>query len=150
MHKNFLWICFLSLITGAVGWFTLKTLYAVYLYALLTGETTPESIEWKINQLHEDQFILSADYHFNINQHKYLGQTSFKSDRYWNLWAAEDALKVYSQKEWPVWYAKSNPEISTLQKSFPLKECISVAILWILMFYFFGLGYYVAKTKINR
>lgn len=147
MHKNIFWICFLSLITGAVGWFTLKTLYLVSFYTLINTSAPVENIQWSVEQLKEDQFVLKAAYTFPLHGQIYAGETLFKNDIYWNPWTAEDSLKVYAQKEWTVWYSKLNPQYSSLQKNFPLKECISAGVLWILLIYFFCLGYYVAKRK---
>ncbi len=106
-----------------------------------------ENIKWQVEQLNEDRWIIKADYRFKIKNKEYRGETLFKNDLYWNSWAAESALKVYSQKDWMVWYSSSNPQYSSLQKNFPLKECISTGILWIILIYFFGLGYYVATRK---
>lgn len=147
MHKNFIWLCFLSLIMGAVGWFTLKTLYAVYLYMSLDAATPVESIKWQVDRLNEDRFAVKAEYMFRVKAQTYQGDTTFKNDIYWNPWTAEDALKVYSQKEWTVWYSSRDPHYSSLQKNFPLKESISAIILWVVFMYFLGLGYYVATRK---
>lgn len=147
MHKNFIWLCFLSLVTGAVGWITIKTLYLVYLYMSLNAEAPAENLKWGVAKLSEDQFVMKADYIFNAKDQQYSGTTLFKNDIYWNPWSAEDAIKVYAQKDWTVWYSSKNPQYSSLQKNFPFKECISVIILWVLLLYFFGLGYYVATRK---
>lgn len=147
MHKNFVWLCFLSLATGAVGWFTLKALYMVYLYISLNATAPVEDLKWGVEQLSADQFVMKADYTFIAKEKQYSGETLFKDDIYWNPWVAEDALKVYSQKDWTVWYSSGNPQYSSLQKKFPLRECISAGVLWILLFYFLGLGYYVATRK---
>lgn len=147
MHKNIVWLCFLSLITGAVGWITLKALYLIYLYQSLNASVPAENLQWSVNQLSEDHFVPKASYTFMIDHHSYKGETSFKNDLYWNPGSAEDGLKVYANKEWTVWYSTGNPDYSSLQKNFPFKESISAIVLLILMFYFFGLGYYVAKRK---
>lgn len=147
MHKNFIWLCFLSLITGGVGWITIKALYLVYLYMSLNTEAPAENLQWSVEQLSEDQFVTKANYNFKVKDQPYSGETLFKGDVYWNPSAAEDALKVYAQKDWSVWYSSRNPRYSSLQKNFPFKECISALVLWILLLYFFGLGYYVATRK---
>lgn len=149
MHKNYVWLCFLSLATGAVGWFTLKALYAVYLFVALDVSAPAENLKWKVAQLSEDQFVMKADYTFTRKEQKFSGETLFKNDVYWNPWAAEDALKVYSTKDWTAWYSSGNPQYSSLQKNFPLKECISAGVLWILLLYFFGLGYYVVTRNLK-
>lgn len=147
MHKNYFWLCFLSLITGAVGWITIKTLYVIYLYLSLDAAAPADKINWSIEQLSEDRFVMKANYSFQVNAQNYSGETIFKNDLYWNPWSAEDALKVYDQKDWTVWYSSKNPAYSSLQKNFPLKESISAFILWLILIYFLGLGYYVVTKK---
>lgn len=147
MHKNFVWLCFLSLVTGAVGWFTIKTLYSVYLYMLLNAETNAHQINWAVEKLSEDQFTLKANYSFEVKDQTFLGETLFNNDVYLNPYAAEESLKVYSSKDWTVWFSRFYPQYSSLQKNFPLKECISAVILWLIWLYFLGLGYYVTKRK---
>ena len=145
MHKNYIWLAFLALTTGAVGWYTIKALYLLYLYAALNAQAPADNVLWGVEQIKNEKFVLKARYNFVAKGEKYAGETLFKNDLYWNHWAAEESIKVYEQKDWVVWYASTNPQYSTLQKNFPLKECISSAILWTLLFYFFGLGYYTAR-----
>jgi len=147
MYKNFVWLCFLSLVTGAVGWFTIKALYAAYLYVSLNASAPVENIQWSVEQLNEERFVMKANYNFVFKGQEYSGETLFKNDVYWNFWAAEDSIKVYQQKDWQVWFSSTSPRYSSLQKNFPLKECISAAVLWVILIYFFCLGYYVATRK---
>lgn len=147
MHKNFVWLGFLSLITGAVGWFTLKTLYTIYLYTLLNVQVPAQDVTWSVEQLSSDQYVLKANYKYETKGEKQSGETLFKNDIFFNPWAAENSINVYASKDWVVWYSSYYPQYSSLQKNFPLKESISAIILWVIMFYFFGLGFYVAKRK---
>lgn len=147
MHKNYAWLCFLSLLTGAVGWIILKTFYLIYLFISLDASAPIANIRWEVKQLNEEKFVLKADYNFKVNDQTFSGETEFRNDIYWNPWAAQDALKVYEQKDWEVWYASHNPSYSSLQKNFPLKESVSSGILLVILLYFFGLGYYVATRK---
>ena len=128
-------------------WITIKAIYLAYLYSSLNASTSIQEIKWTVEQLHEDRFVLKADYTFTVKDQQFSGETLFTNDVFWNPWTAQDALKVYDQKDWTVWYSGGNPQYSSLQKNFPLKECISAGVLWILMLYFFGLGYYVATRK---
>jgi hypothetical protein len=147
MHKNYVWLGFLAMIVGAVGWLTIKALYLFYLYYSLNAEGPVENLKWSVEQLSEDRFALKADYIFPVKDQKYTGSTLFNNDIFWNPWTADEALKVYAQKSWTVWYSSSAPQYSSLQKNFPIKEWASAGILWVLLLYFFGLGYYVANKK---
>lgn len=149
MHKNRVWLGFLAMVIGAVGWYTIKTLYVLYLYSTLNASTTVDQIQWSVKQEKEDRFFVQAHYEFDVEKQKYSGETLFFNDVYWNSWAAEDAVKFYQNKEWQVWYSLNNPQHSSLQKNFPLKELISASVLWLLLVYFVGLGYYAAKKKVS-
>lgn len=147
MHKNLVWLCFLSLVTGAVGWVTIKAFYLIYLYTSLNAAAPADHIDWGVQQLSEDRFAMKADYTFEARDKKYAGETLFKNDIFWNPWAAADAQTVYAQKDWTVWYSNGDPQYSSLEKNFPLKESISAGVLLILLLYFVGLGYYAATRK---
>ena len=147
MHKNYVWLCFLSLITGAVGWYILKTLYAIYLYTLLTAQAPIEQISWGVEQIKEDQYVIRANYTFIVKNKEFEGKTLFTNDIHLNPDSAEASIKVYSSENWPVWFSSRDPRNSSLQKNFPLKESVSAGILWAILLYFYGLGYYVAKRK---
>jgi hypothetical protein len=147
MHKNIVWLCFLSLVTGAVGWVTLKTFYLIYLYVSLDAQAPAENMKWVVERLQEDKYVMKADYTFKAKHKEYQGETLFLNDTFRNPWAGEDAMKVYSSKDWAAYYSSFNPQNSSLQRNFPLKESISSGVLWILLLYFAGVGYYVANRK---
>ncbi|BBI18044.1 hypothetical protein [Neochlamydia sp. S13] len=145
MHKNLLWLSFLSLAAGVVGWFTFRALYLTCFYLAFTASAPIENIQWAIEPLSEDRVVVKADYRFTVNNKEYYGKTLFKNDAYRNPWAAEEALKAYKGRKQRVWYSPVHPQYSSLDQSFPFKENIYAIILWILLLYFFRIGWYVAK-----
>ncbi len=147
MHKNLVWLGFLAMVFGAVIWVTIKAIYMFYLYTSLNATVSAENLNWSIEQLSDERFAMKAHYIYEVEERAFNGETVFKNDIYRNPLAAEDALKVYSQKDWTAWYSVRNPQYSSLQKNFPLKEFLSATVLWIIMLYFFGLGYYAAQKR---
>jgi len=146
MHKNLLWQAFLAVVFLITLWYTGTAAYRYYFYSRLTERAPLVSIQWNVKEKASDQYIIEASYRFSLGNESYFGTTTWPNDTFRNSWAAEMAIKQeYSQKPWKIWFDPSNPNHSSLQKRFPFKESISAGFLWILFFYFFWLGFYVAK-----
>lgn len=146
MHKNWIWRAFLSVVFVVTLWYTGDAWYRYYAYSHLNAKTTADAVDWTIEKHSEDAYSLTASYRFTIGKTSYSGRTSFAKN-YRNRWAAEQAVAEYSSSPWDVWYGKENPNHSSLQKSFPVKECVSAVVLWALLLYFLWLGFYVSKFK---
>jgi len=102
-------------------------------------------IEWGIEELASNRFILEATYSFTHKGEKAEGSTIFEADRYRNKETANHFLDQYKEKNWTVWYSPFQLENSTIDRFFPLKSCIYTAIVWCIFIYFIWLGYYVGK-----
>jgi hypothetical protein len=147
MHKNLFWQAFLLLIFTAALSYTAIASYRYYSYSHLTEKTSPLSLVWDIQELSSDKFIIEATYQISVKEKFFSGKTSWKNDFYLNQWATQKAIEENSTRDWIAWYDPLNPSHNSLQKNFPLKECLTAIFLWVLFFYFLGIGYYVAKFK---
>ena len=147
MHKNFLWQAFLLVIFCATLWYSAVALYSYYSYSQLKTQIAVSSIQWEVEEKSEDNYLIKALYQFKYRNNPYSGSTTLSDIPYRNQWAAQQAIKEYSKKNWKTWFDPQNPNHSSLQKNFPLKECISAIFLWGLTIYFLWLGFYVAKFK---
>lgn len=145
MHRNRYWLIFLAILTCIVTWYCGNTLYRIYRYSQLTQTTLAEEVHWVVIPLSGDQYILKATYSYALQEKRYLGETSFNEDIFMNQWAAEQAIPKYAYRQWNVWFNPRYFSYSTLQKKFPTKECCSAAVLFLLLLYFVGLGFYVNK-----
>jgi len=147
MHKNILWLTFLGIVGVVTLWFTGVATYRYYEYTDLNSHTTTSSVEWLIKEHTEDNYTLEAYYQFKANNHLFKGVSHFADESHLNRWAAEQMIKSNSSHLWTVWYAQNNPDHSSLQKNFPIKECLSAIFLIGLFLYFLWLGFYVARFK---
>lgn len=145
MHKNPFWITFLVAITLTVFWFTGSSLYKYYQYANLDSSVIAKHTLWSIHHQSSDVYLLKADYSFVVDNQEYSGNSLLHDPSFRNPWAAESTMKQYTQKPWTVWYSSKNINNSSLEHKLPWKEIISAGILWVLLAYFIGLGYYVAR-----
>lgn len=144
MHRNPLWIFLLSLIIlGGLG-YTTYTLVKVWQYLRLDQHVDAQNIQWSVLSLNEEAFVPLANYSFVVRNQSYQGQTRWQ-EVYLNSWTAQEAIMRLKKSPPPVWFDSSSPEISSLQKLFPLKESLYSLLLWILSLYFLGLGYYVKQ-----
>lgn len=145
MHKNIIWQTFLVIVFACTLWYTVIAGYAYYQYSHLTAHTKPSSVDWEITELSEDSYTLTASYRFDFKGKSYPGTSTLTDISERNRWSAEQTVKEYAAKDWRVWFDHHNPNHSSLQKSFPLKKCLSAIFLWGLFLYFLWLGFYVKK-----
>lgn len=148
MHSNPLYRAFLLVVILATLWYSGIALYRYHNFSRLSTQTPLISSEWHIREVSEDKFFLEALYTFSTGKEIVEGNTSWPRDFYRSSWAAEKDIPYYQKHHYIVWYDLSNPHHSSLQKSFPLKECVSAILLWGLLLYFIWLGFYVTKFKI--
>ena len=147
MHKNIFWQAFLVVIFVITVWYTVAALYSYYFYSHLSIEKNALAIEWKVEKKSDDIYFLNAFYRFDFEGKVYFGNRVLTEEPYRNTWAAQEAIKEFTDRQWKVWFDPQNPARSSLQKTFPFKECLSAVFLWGLLFYFLWLGFYVAKFK---
>lgn len=147
MHKNFIWQAFLLIIFLTTLWYTVVAGFRYYAYVRLTQQTALEDIEWHIEEVSEEDYVLTANYKFKIDSQSFSGSTSWTKMPYRNRYSADRAKEERAAQEWRVWFDPSSPEHSSLQKDFPLKESVSATFLWGLLLYFLWLGFYVARFR---
>lgn len=147
MHNNFIWRAFLTLAFLVAVWFTIVAIYRYHNYSSLQAQTLASEIQGQIIEESSESYTLTATYRYEVGHQIFTGTSLWNDTNYRNQWAAEQDLKEFSARKWKVWYDPHHPEYSSLQKKFPLKECISSIVLWGLLLYFLGLGFYVGKLK---
>jgi hypothetical protein len=147
MHGHPLWLTFLAALALGVFWYSGNAGWKYYRYYSLTASTRPTQLSWQIGEVSDEEYPLIGSYTY-IDPATGDSKAGSWSDRpFRNRWAAEQALPDYGSKEWLVWFSP-NSQYSSLQKSFPIKECISAAVLWLLLLYFIWLGFYVTRYRI--
>ncbi len=149
MHRNPLWIAFLCLIGLYVMGYTIYTGPQLYHYLRLTEKLTPQQIEWSVAKLGEDAFAPETHYTFSFGGKTYQGQTIWHSP-YLNAWAGNEATEKLKQSTLPVWFDPSSPQVSTMDKHFPVKPTLYLIMLWGLLLYFIGLGRYVIRFNSDK
>lgn len=147
IHRNPFFIGLISFVAIVAIGYTLVFGWKYYHYIILNKTTHAITINGSVIRESEDNYQLQISYSFLADNHERNGSTRLR-EVYRNEWAANEALKRELDPLHPVWYQNSNPDHSTLQKVFPLKECISTVVLWLLLIYFVWLGFYVATYRV--
>ncbi len=145
MHQNPYWLAFLSCISLGVFIYTSYAGIQLYHYSRLNQPIPLVHIQWSILPFTEEEFAPQANYQFLLQGISYQGKTIWP-EHYLNQWAAQKAIEKLAAQSWNAWIDPQNPHNSTLQKKFPLKQCLSTIVLWLLMIYFIGLGYYTPSN----
>jgi hypothetical protein len=75
--------------------------------------------QWEVEEVGSDRYAVAADYTFTVDDRVYRGRTLFAEPTYLNPPSAIAALKEKAARsDWMVWYRKSDPTQSTLEKFF--------------------------------
>lgn len=142
-----LWKSFLTFVMLVVFWYSGVAVYSLYHYYQLNAYTQTTATHWTVKEINEENYVLKVDFTFASRNESFKGKDLLEIPAYRNAWAAEDGAKKNGSHAWKVWFSSNDPQYSSLQKKFPLKECLSSLILWGVMFYFIWLQAYVAKIK---
>lgn len=145
MHKNPLWLGFLAIVGCCIVGYTCIAGYKVFRYATFSSEVEPYKITFKTTRTENFNFVVEAEYHYFFEGQSIKSRSTLP-EHYLNRWAAQQQLPKLQKLPWKGWVNPRKPSESTLQKNFPIKECISTAILWGILLYFMGLGLYVGKN----
>lgn len=144
---NTYWWIFLAVVAAALLWKGGDALYQLYGYYRLNAHTEAKIREWSVEKLSEERFVPKAHYQFEVDRMLFSNSYLFRHLHSLNLWAAEQEIKKLSQEKFQAWYSRANPQVSALQKNFPLKECLTAAFLAALLVYFVWLGHYVTRYE---
>lgn len=146
MKHDKYWKILLSLLTIVNIWFAGIALHQLYIYIRLNANTSTSDIQWSVKEISDERYLINGKYTFLVQNDTQTGETTLTSPYFLNQWAAEQGIiENAKHSPWKVWYSSYNPEYSSLQKNFPIKECLSSLLLFGVLLYFFGLKHYVEK-----
>lgn len=132
----------LGLLFCCALYFSGKSAIQLWSYYALDQQTTAFGVKWMPQVKDEDTVYLEVSYEYQVNDVAYQGTMQTIGPVLRNAWAGERAAKIKNADQWKVWFDSKNPQLSSLIKTFPLKELIYSVILWGLTAYFYILGRY--------
>jgi hypothetical protein len=134
--------------------FLTTTLLDLWNYFRLKEKTIAKIEKWKVVEK-GSKFAIQAYYSFETQGHTYprtyprayQGKTTFSKPYHLNRQSAEKQIKIYTMKQWPVWYQESHPEHSSIDRIFPMKKCLYSLIVLAVFLYFV---YLVKKSSTSK
>lgn len=147
MHKNPYWLAFLAIVAVCTIWYTVSFILAVQHYVSLSAEAPVISSQWSFEEVSADQYLPRAKYQFKIDGEVYAGETLLTQPGTRNPGSAKELIRDLREQQWTAWYDPSHPERSSLQKSLPIKECLSAVTLLGVFAYLMWLGYSIGMRR---
>jgi len=139
MHRNKVWLFFLSAVVFMMFGFVVHATGKVLQYRHLSLQVPATITTWEIQEGKRQAYSVTARYFFEFQGRTYSGTSSVTSP-YKNPWAAQKAVSGFEQRTWQVWVNPQQPIHSTLYKAFPTKIVLSAAVLTALVVYFSVIG----------
>lgn len=110
----------------------------IYRYALFSNTKKADITSWEIDE-ENSKFFISAKYIYTIDNRSIDGKTTFYK-RFLNYDAAFSYLQNLSKKNFLAWYSKKDPNMSTIERFFPVKRSIYAALASCVFIYFIFLN----------
>lgn len=149
MKRNVLWLIIVFLPFILFYLMSFKTVKEIYAYISLNQKTKSfiENFEIKNDERHRHKVYVS--YTFQAKD-KIFKNKSFRGKSFLNHLNANDYAVKLSKNDFYIWYNKNNPNISSCEKTFPIKNCVYVFVSFLIVIYFFALKYYVYTFQKNN
>ncbi|MEM8727802.1 MAG: hypothetical protein AAGE99_03735 [Chlamydiota bacterium] len=137
----------LFLVTGcAILWIGGRFFYDLNRYFQLSKNVSAILDEWRVQE-ERGIFSIGVNYEFEWKGQTIQGVYNFKKPTYKNPHLADDHLKEFKEKSWVVWINPSRPTFASLQKVFPMRGAVKLALCLALFLYFIFLKGYVEKMN---
>lgn len=107
-----------------------------YHNSALTAEVKPKSAHWSIREINDEKWVPEVTYTYEAANRSFEKNEIFQGYFYKNPYAANEALKAVESAHPIVWYSPENPEISSMEKFFSVKQAVYSAIIFMLFIYF--------------
>jgi hypothetical protein len=113
-----------AIIGACVVWLGSVAGIALLDYYRLSSSAEAQITDWSVAEESESEVYLAATYVYVVDGKSYEGKTIFQEPRFLNRFSAEEQLKGWQGLRYKVWYAAGKPELSSLQRLFPLKKSV--------------------------
>ncbi len=135
-----IWKGLLILVAAVTLYFGGSAVVQLYRYWQLRATVFADSATWTVQELKGDAYALRGQYTFAVDGRPYAGEGLVHQEIFRNPYTAETAIPKWEQQRWTIWYNPSRPEQSALERHFPAKELVSMALLLAIFCYYYFLG----------
>ena len=98
--------------------------------------------KFEIKNDKRDKYEVLASYAFQVANKTFDNKKTFENF-FLNTLSAKSYVESLSKKDFMVWYNSKNPNISYIEKKFPVKNCVYASLAFVIFIYFLILKYYM-------
>ncbi|CRX38847.1 hypothetical protein [Estrella lausannensis] len=104
-------------------------------FFLAKEEAIADRVDWKVWEGSWGRYYLEGSYRFKADSKEFSGQTVLREPVFLNKQSAEVWIEKLRKIPQAVFYDRSSPDRSTLQRKIPMKEIFSASLLLIAIAY---------------
>ncbi|MES2122514.1 MAG: hypothetical protein V4492_07025 [Chlamydiota bacterium] len=134
-----LWIVLLAVTGGIACWFSATAAREAWGYFSLNGTAVATISDVEIRELSSSRYALKASYQYSIGGVQHTVESVLKYPQFLNRFTAENELASWRGKQCKVYYKKTSPQFSRLEKEFPRKPCLHALLTLGVLAYFYSL-----------
>lgn len=144
MKYKISWFVVFFLSLSIFLWFSIKAFIDLNSFYRLTNETKASIEKVAIKNFKNKYFKIEVTYSFTASNIKYFNSKTLKKV-FINKYVANEFIQEYSKRDLIVYYNNTNPKISDIEKSFPIKTIIYATVTTLIFLYFVILKLYISK-----
>jgi hypothetical protein len=138
----------LQIVAAAIAiWTSAKFTAEIFQYLRYSRAVEAEIVDWGVLEYAPDVFKICATYEFTVDGEKFSSQHLFTKLSFRNRYAAEETVRIWTNRKWTTWYRLPAPPRSVLEREFPLKSCVHMMISLGVVVYFAWLKRYLYKRS---
>lgn len=142
MKHKMSWLIALLLPVIIFFLYAYKTINEINIYLLLNDYIKANFERCEIKNDKRNKCDVVAFYHFKIDDKIFTNRYLFKK-KFLNSITAKEYIENFSKNDLTIWFNTKNPNISSIEKKFPIKNCVYITIVFAVFIYFLILKYYV-------
>jgi len=142
------WFLIIFLPTILFFLFSYKAFQEICFYLSLNEQKQGNILKYEIRNDKRDKYKALIHYSFKFKD-KNFENKSFCREFFLNYINAKDYVEKLSKNNFTIWFNLKNPNISSFEKNFPVKNCVYVFITFLIFFYFLILKVYVYNFRKN-
>jgi hypothetical protein len=141
MRHKISWL--IALIFPVIAFFLLSysTICQINTYLLLKKNVLANVDKLEIRLDKKNRYEILAFYSFKIGNKVFFNKNCLRK-KFLNILSAQDYIKKNSEKKVIVWFNPKNPNITSIERKFPIKNCIYSVLCFSIFIYFVILKYY--------
>ncbi len=142
MKYKISWFLVISLPVILFFLISYTTIKKINTYFSLNLQTNATIDNFDIINNKKNSYKALVCYSFKVKDKTFKNKIIY-SKNFLNYMNANEFVEKLSHDNLPIWFNKKNPNISSFEKIFPIKNCVYVIITFIIFIYFLILKYYV-------